>query len=263
MCCRRETGGWASIIDFAIFADTQEEPAAVYRHLDWLMTQQGPPILVRTAGRLGDDLIHGRPGSKRFASIPAYVRVPGQEREGMVRRQCTQDYKIEVCTKTIRYELLGLKPRQRAPKGTMVNQFFGISLDERQRAERAKTRFAKLKWTTPHYPLIDMGWSRRDCLAYLRERVPHEVPKNSCTFCPFKTNQAWAEMKANDPKGWARAVEIDEAIRRPGAVCGRQLEGQLYLHRSLVPLQMIDFDALKPTTLDPLITGECTGMCGL
>jgi hypothetical protein len=67
-------------IDHAIFADTGEEPAAVYDHLRWLQSLNGPPILVRTAGKLGDDLIHGRNGGKRFASIPAFVRVEGQQR---------------------------------------------------------------------------------------------------------------------------------------------------------------------------------------
>ena len=44
-------------IGCAIFADTGEEPQAVYRHLAWLQSLQGPPILVRDAGsRLGDDL---------------------------------------------------------------------------------------------------------------------------------------------------------------------------------------------------------------
>lgn len=250
-------------IDHAIFADTGEEPESVYRHLDWLKSLGGPPILVRSVGKLGDDLIHGRPGGKRFASIPAFVRVEGQTREGMVRRQCTSEYKIAVCERTIRYELLGLKPRQRVPKGLVVFQFFGISTDEAARAERGKKRFASVKWSEPVYPLLDLGWSRKDCLAYLADRVPHPVPKSACVFCPFKTNQAWAELKANDPVGWARAVEIDRALRQPDSVCKRGLAGNLYLHRSLIPLEVIDFAALAPTTVNPMSVGECHGMCGL
>ncbi|MDB5310815.1 MAG: hypothetical protein JWO38_5017 [Gemmataceae bacterium] len=176
------------LIDYAIFADTQEEPASVYRHLEWLKRQKGPPILVRTAGRLGDQLIHGRDGKGgRFASIPAYTRGP-HGRIGMTRRQCTSEAKMEACNKTIRYELLGLKPRQRVPRGMIVRQHFGISCDEAGRAERAKKRFEKQKWTKPVYPLIEMGWSRKDCLAFLKDRVPHEVPKSACVFCPYKSN---------------------------------------------------------------------------
>lgn len=46
-------------IDYAVFADTQEEPKAVYDHLQWLQSLNGPQILVRSKGRLGDDLIAG------------------------------------------------------------------------------------------------------------------------------------------------------------------------------------------------------------
>jgi hypothetical protein len=61
--------------DVAIFADTGEEPTAVYRHLEYLQSLNQPEIWIRSAGKLGDDLIHGcnstgqrrRPsGSSRF-----------------------------------------------------------------------------------------------------------------------------------------------------------------------------------------------------
>lgn len=53
-----------------IFADTQEEPESVYRHLEWLKSLGGPPILIDTAGKLGDDLIHGKNSTgQRFTSI--------------------------------------------------------------------------------------------------------------------------------------------------------------------------------------------------
>jgi hypothetical protein len=64
--------------DVAVFADTGEEPLAVYRHLDHLKTLGGPPIWVRSARKVG-----------------------------MVRRQCTKEYKVEVVNKAVRRELLG------------------------------------------------------------------------------------------------------------------------------------------------------------
>jgi len=47
-------------LDYAVFADTKEEPELVYRHLEWLRSLGGPPILTDSAGKLGDDLIHGK-----------------------------------------------------------------------------------------------------------------------------------------------------------------------------------------------------------
>ncbi len=249
--------------DVAIFADTQEEPAAVSRHLDHLKSLGTPDIWVRSAGSLGGNLIGGTNSTgQRFVSIPAFTKGP-DGKVGMVRRQCTAEYKINVVNKAIRRELLGLKPRQRVPKGVMIYQYFGISTDEAARAERGKKRFATIKHTTPVYPLIEMGWSRKDCVEYLRNKLPYETPKSSCVFCPFKTNQSWRNLKQSDPAGWDRAVEIDAALRRKESAATRGFRQELFVHRSCVPLPLIDFDALAPNTLDPMAVGECHGMCGV
>lgn len=248
--------------DLAIFADTGEEPSAVYKHLDHLRSLGSPEIWVRSAGSLGDDLIHGRNSTgQRFASIPAFTK-DASGKVGIVRRQCTKEYKIEVVNKAIRRELLGLKPRQRIPKDVVIHQYFGISTDEAGRAERAKKRFEGVRHTVPMYPLIEMGWSRQDCLAYLRDRLPHEVPKSSCVFCPYRTNQSWLNLQRTDPEGWMRAVEIDAALRDEGSIVTRGFRQELFVHRSCIPLAVIDFTALCPNTLDPMSTGECHGMCG-
>ena len=248
--------------DLAVFADTGEEPAAVYAHLEYLRSLGTPEIWVRSAGRLGDDLVHGRNSTgQRFVSIPAFTK-DGNGRVGMVRRQCRAEYKIAVVNRTLRRELLGLKPRQRIPAGVVLHQYFGISTDEAGRAERAKKRFEGVRHTVPHWPLIEMCWSRRDCEAYLTDKLPHETPKSSCVFCPYKTNQNWRLLKQTDPDGWARAVEVDAALRDEASVCRRGFRYELFVHRSCVPLGVVDFDGLAPNTLDPMTTGECHGMCG-
>jgi hypothetical protein len=249
--------------DLAIFADTSEEPASVYQHLDHLRSLGSPDIWVRSAGRLGDDLIHGRNSTgQRFVSIPAFTK-SAEGKVGMVRRQCTAEYKINIVNRTIRRELLGLKPRQRIPKDVTVHQYFGISTDEAARAERAEKRFEGVRHTVPHWPLIEMGWSRKDCLAYLKDKLPYPVPKSSCVFCPYRTNQSWLSLKRTDPDGWNRAVEIDNALRDKTSVCTRGFRQELFVHRSCVPLDVIDFDALQPSIIDPMTVGECQGMCGL
>jgi hypothetical protein len=257
----REPGS-AFRFDLAIFADTGEEPAAVYRHLEYLQSIGDPTIWVRSAGKLGDDLIQGRnPTRQRFVSIPAFTK-DATGKVGMVTRQCTAEYKIEVVNRAIRRDLLGLKPRQRVPKDTIIHQYFGISTDEAGRAERAKRRFDKVRHTVPHWPLIEMGWSRKTCIEYLRGKLPHEVPKSSCVFCPYRTNQSWMALKATDPEGWKRAVEIDHALRDKNSVCTRGFRQELYIHRKCIPLEQIDFAALAPNAIDPMTTYECDGLCG-
>ena len=57
-------------IDFAIFADTQDEPLAVYKHLEWLQSLGGPPILIRTRGKLSEHLMKGQNSTgQRFAQL--------------------------------------------------------------------------------------------------------------------------------------------------------------------------------------------------
>ncbi len=134
-------------LDYAIFADTHEEPERVYKHLNWLRSLNGPPILTDTAGKLGDDLIHGKNSTGgRFASIPAFTSaIPGKT-GGMLRRQCTAEYKIDVCERIIRRQVVGLEHRHRMPKNVKVVQFFGLSYDEPRRVSKVKNRFVGHPW---------------------------------------------------------------------------------------------------------------------
>jgi hypothetical protein len=68
-------------------------------------------------------------------------------------------------------------------------------------------------------------------------------------------------LKQSDPQGWARAVEIDHALRKEGTVANRKMAQKLYLHRSCVPLEMVDLEHEK--TLFRPLTNECQGMCGV
>lgn len=250
-------------LDYTIFADTQEEPEHVYRHLKWLKSLGGPPILTDTAGKLGADLISGKNSSGlRFASIPAFTSAMPGKTGGMLRRQCTSEYKIDVCEKIIRRQIVGLEPRQRMPKGIKVVQYFGLSYDEPRRVARVKNRFVGHPWGEGRFPLFDLEMSRSVCVACLEEQqIPHEVPRSACVFCPFKSNHEWRLLRDSDPVGWARAVEVDEALRRPGAVANRSLEQSIYLHRSCLPLVEVDLGVKH--MCGGVAGGECEGMCGL
>lgn len=283
--------GRIEAIDHAIFADTQEEPQAVYDHLEWMrrIAEPVPLIHIATAGKLGDDLLKEtapsiphkdgapyKPNHRhRFASIPAFTGKHHDERqgrdpcnEGIIRRQCTKEYKIEVVEKVLRRDILGLKPRQHLPKNLEVVQIFGISLDEKGRAKRIQANWDKRN--LPHwrvqFPLIEMQWTRTDCLEYLKSRVPHIVTRSACVFCPFKSASEWLATKAQ-PKEWARALEIDRGLRSEGKAVNARMDQSIYLHRSLIPLEMVDLEAeakkeaaRKSRPLFDLM--ECEGMCG-
>jgi len=214
-------------IDYAIFADTQDEPKAVYKHLEWLQSLNGPPILIRSKGRLSEHLMKGQNSTgQRFASIPAYTLRPDGT-EGKVRRQCSAEYKIEVIQRTIRREICGAEPG-RSPKGVSVHQYIGISLDESGRARRISS-VPRPRWLRKiHFPLIENFMTLANCLTYLADKVPHETPRSACVFCPFHSDYEWDRQKREDP-------EILGRIRGAGQVAAhsRQRGQQIAESRTL------------------------------
>jgi hypothetical protein len=263
--------------DYAIFADTQDEPDEVYRHLDWMESLGGPPILRRSFGKLGDDIIRGhhqvrrKEGAKHRAGqlvdqcyqIPAFVK-GATGRRGIVPRKCTRAYKIEVVERAIREEVVGLARGQRFPGGVSVRQYFGLSYDEPSRIVRTQALARGRGWFDPRFPLFDLEMTRADCRAYLAERVPHRTPRSACVFCPYHSDAEWRRIRDHDPAAWERACAVDEAMRTPAAACAQQLDGTLYLHESCKPLRTapIDTPESRGEQYQFGFAQECEGMCG-
>ena len=149
--------------DCAIFADTGWEPRAVREHLAWLMSPNVLPFPVHivSAGDIRADLLRAGAG-ERWASIPAFTRTVKRRHVeiGMIRRQCTKDYKIVPIRRKVR-ELIGLT-RRRSPDHPVVEQWIGISLDE---LIRMKPSFEA--WQVNRWPLFEQRLSRHDCLRWL------------------------------------------------------------------------------------------------
>ncbi|PSK89962.1 3'-phosphoadenosine 5'-phosphosulfate sulfotransferase (PAPS reductase)/FAD synthetase [Murinocardiopsis flavida] len=222
--------------DYALFADTGWEPPAVYRHLerlDSVAADAGIPILRVSAGNIRHDALDE---NHRFASMPLHVTGPRGER-GMARRQCTSEYKIRPLKKEAR-RLLGYPHPARVPEGVYAEQSIGISTDEVHRAKDADVRYLRNR-----FPLLDIGWTRRDCRAYLTAHGLADTPRSACIGCPYRSNESWAELKATDPAAFEDAVDFDAAIRQghPGAAArGMPQRGTYYLHRHRVPLSEVD-----------------------
>lgn len=257
-------------VDCAIFADVQEEPKSVYDHLHWLIAEVAPsfPVLVRTAGRLGDAITTGRLHRKGHSNIPAFTFNQSTGAIAIMPRRCTSDFKVDVVEGAIRREILGLKPRQRWPKGVVVHQLFGLSLEECGRAGRVTRSFndgPRKGRAIPVFPLIEMEMTRRTCVKWLTEYgVPHTVERSACVFCPYKSNAEWQKLKSNAAE-FARAVEIDRMLRSQNLAHRNGMRSLQYLHRSCIPLEEIDFRTAEERG-DQGILGfmsECQGMCGV
>jgi hypothetical protein len=239
-------------VDCAIFADTGAEPRSVYKWLQWLETQLPFPVYRVSKGSLRDNMLQRTAGA-RFAGVPFYCESHGKRGGGMLRRQCTREFKIEPITKKLR-ELLGLKPGQRAPKRTLVVQYIGISAEEALRMKPSRQH-----WITHSWPLVDLGMTRGHCLEWMRRRGYPLPGKSACIFCPYHDDRTWRDMKAQDPIAWADAVHIDESIR--GGIRGTK--ERLYLHRSMRPLVEVDFRQAEDFGQISLFDNECEGLCGV
>lgn len=267
--------------DCAIFADTGWEPKAVYEHLEWLTSPNVLPFPVHivSAGNIRDNLMQAAAG-ERWASIPAFAKaitpagaeipVLGEDDDGelvqigsrttgnetvsigMIRRACTTDYKVIPIRRKVR-ELLDLH-RKRSPNYPVAEEWLGISKDE---ASRMKPSFED--WQVNRWPLIEQRMSRQDCLAWLRRHGYPEPPKSACIGCPYHDNRRWHQMRDHDAQAWADAVEVDQALRN-GI---RSIRGQVYLHRSCVPLEDADLSTAADRGQLDLWPNECEGMCGL
>jgi hypothetical protein len=246
----------------ALFADTGAEPAHVYEHLKWLSSGNVLPFPVKvvSAGNIAEDLQRGftTPGSQgRFAGAPFFIKrlkPNGASFEvAMGRRQCTRHYKVDVLAKAQR-EVLGYEPGKRIPPGT-ITVWIGISLDEAIRARQARQA-----WQIYRHPLLELRMTRRDCLAWLEAHGYPKPGKSACTFCPFRDDASWRDMKANDPASFVQACAVDDLVRKGGHM--RAWRNELFVHRSLTPLREIDFSDPARDQGD-LFGNECEGMCGV
>ena len=222
-------------LDAAIFVDAGWEYRSTLRQVEWLTREAEehriPTLTIKVANIHKDALkstVRGKlDQNTRWASMPFHTLNPDGT-HGILRRQCTKEYKLEPIRREIR-RALGYEPRQHIPPNE-VHQWIGISIDEHRRAH-----FSETAWCVNRYPLIEMFMSRLNCVSWL-QRHEYPVPnRSSCIGCPYHSNKEWRWMKKHEPASWQEAVDFDEAIRDRGGV-----RGQLFLHQTCVPLADVD-----------------------
>ena len=286
-------------LDCAVFADTQYEPSAVYVHLEWLKIEAakaGIPLHVISRGNIRSDALEfrqlrrsGPEGDRSFAPIPLFVLNPDGS-QGKIRRQCTSEYKVEPIERFIRRRVLKLKPRQRAPKTVVVDQWMGISADESHRAKapgKMKTvtrrgsmnllgespllkipQWLPLLWKTHSFPLLNLTlrpdrrsetvpflgreFTRAQVIAWLSEHYPGRTfPRSACLCCPFRSNAEWKIMKEETPEDFEDACRFDEEAReRPALGLPGELKAKMRKPIVGVPFVHRDMIPLRMVDLD-------------
>ncbi len=221
--------------DRVVFADTGEEPAAIYRGvaedkraLAWI----GIPLdVVADRGRLGDAMIAG-PGV--FA--PVFTTSAERPEGRFPFKTCTGRFKREPITRHLK--ALGLKKWR---------TWLGYTTDEIERVKPSGNGYS-----TNEFPLIDLNIRRSDAEA-INNAAGIENVKSSCVFCPLHSSAMWRTV-ATRPRELERAIEVDEAIRDREPSC------RAYVHRERRPLAEVALDL----SAQPSLFGEdCEdGYCG-
>ena len=237
-------------VSCGIFADTGGEPKLVYSHLEWLEKQLSFPVYRVGKGDLRKDMIDAIDGKYKFLTVPLYTINSKTGKKGLLKRQCTNDYKIQPIVQQIR-KLLGLKKRQKVKKDMAVEMLMGISYDEIYRMKPNR-----LPYITNIYPLVDMRMGRSDCLNWMKNNGYPKPPRSACTFCPYHSNEEWRNIK-QDKKEWEEVIELDRLIRRGT----KRNTDEVFLHKSCTPIDKVDLSDPKDDQLN-LFDGMCEGYCG-
>lgn len=222
--------GYLPKIDLVITADTQWERAATYAikefYTDWL---QRHGIAVETVTC----------GSVKLQGAEEHIHVPFWTETGApLRRQCTENFKINVIKRRIR-EHLGLHPSDPPnPQPHSVEQWIGFSLDEWTRVRHSRVQFITNRW-----PLLEKRITRTDCVTFLQEQHLPIPVKSACIGCPYRAASEWHEIYLESPTEFYQAVEFDQQNRHnPLAERAGSTSDALYVYRHCTPLADSDLE---------------------
>jgi 3'-phosphoadenosine 5'-phosphosulfate sulfotransferase (PAPS reductase)/FAD synthetase len=230
--------------DLVVFADTGDEPAAVYFWLDWLVKEMRMPFVSVKAGDGYAAAVEAACKTGCRVSTPPLYTSSG----GMLARQCTWDYKVMPIRRHVRRILA---------KGQTCVMVRGISWDEQQRAKPSDVQYIE-----HDHPLCTLGsqLTRQDCKRWLASKGYPVPPRSACRMCPYRCNAGWAEMRDRSPSDFDQACKWDEMLRRGLP----KVKDECYIHKSRVPLREADLSTDIERGQLPLPGfGDCEGMCGI
>jgi hypothetical protein len=228
-----------------VIADTGREQSAVWRYLE----EQLNPFLRCMVGKeivtVGQEFAArslkemGLYSSKGELLIPAFTRSATGEL-GKLQTYCSNEWK----KRPIQRYLRSLGYGRKSPVVTWI----GISVDEVGRAKPSGVQWQEYQW-----PLLFTRPTRRsECDAIIaRAGLPPAV-RSSCWMCPLHHDDEWRIIR--ETADWDEAVRFDRRIR--------QTHGEVFVHRSGVPLERAEISGEPPADdlfggVDACDSGHC------
>lgn len=237
------------VYDVSVFCDLGFEPPWVMKQVDFLKRAGdscGVPLVVLKASLYQD--FKDNFGERRTISVPWWTLKEDGHKSRMPRN-CTIDYKVNVIAKYVRWSLLGYRKHQRLRdedrKAHEMHMGFGAE-EKRRCKENQNPLFVN------RFPLVEMGLTRADNYAYIRDVWGLETKASACTFCPYHRNYFFWYLKEHEPTQYKQVVEIDELLRNKTPK--PPMDSDLFISRSRK--RLVD---LTPAECDD---AECFEYCG-
>jgi rhodanese-related sulfurtransferase len=220
--------------DLALIADTTREKTATweYHHavLAPALARVGVTLQIVNAADYRTRDLYANGGQ---VLIPAFTTLTPDGTVSKLPTYCSSEWKRRVVTRYLRSQ--GVK---------RAEMWLGISTDELHRM-----RDSDDTWVTHRYPLIDRALSRDDCYRLVRAMGWPEPPKSSCWMCPHQGDRQWADLKVNHRADFDAAVALEREVQ--------ERDPHVWLHRSGVPLDLIDFDPGQDGLFDACGGSSC------
>lgn len=229
--------------DFIAIADTDRERSSVWEYLDGVirpaLARHGMEIhrIHKSEFERADLWVQWAGAPEESLLIPAFISQPDGS-TGRLKAICSGRWKRRVMQRWLRQQ--GVK---------QCDVWLGISLDEMSRV-----RASDEQWYQFRYPLIfDVPLRRTECIKLVEEMGWPPAPRSACWMCPNRIDSEWLDMKVNWPADFASAVQLEREIqdKRP----------DFFLHRSLKPLDTVDFEGGQFSMLAGVGDYSCTGGC--
>lgn len=183
-------------VDAAVWFDGGWEFPGMVRHIDRLR-ENVPVEIVRVT------TLDSRANDPDWGPYETFTDgLPQYDWPHAKRRWCTRD------------KINAVRTWERAHDVELT--YIGYEAGEEHRAERDKASWHR-------YPLIDWGWTGRDCLRYCRDRgydwegLYDHFERVSCFCCPLQSLRTWRKLRRHYPELWEQVLHWDE--RCGGYLC--------------------------------------------
>ena len=195
------------IYDISIFCDLGFEPPWVKKQVEFLANAGhscGVPLVILDSPLYTDFMENF--GERRTISIPWWTI----EEAIKFMADKHEDYKVELISKYVRWELLGYKKGQRLREEDKKahEMHMGFSFEEKQRCKDSPNPMF-----VNRFPLVDMELTRADNYAYILDVWGLDTKASACCFCPFHRNYFFENLKEHQPQTYAKLLEVDELLR--------------------------------------------------